>query len=230
MYDDINERAATPQNDQAMLDRCMFLGRRLRLIFGISLSMLIMSTLFQGMDLLSSGRVIFVSRHTSFLVLLFDGVSIVLAIAYCAILFSMGTHCKAFAISGILMIVSTFLSVWKEFDERMWLAFLITVAALVTEILQMKYLVDGCEGSLFGVDGGLAAHWNTLWEVYITILGATFASMVCYFIPGIRVFAEFIAFSLRIADVGVSIVMLIMIRQTSDTLIRYSFMQEYKGV
>ena len=211
MYDDINEREATPQNDQAMLERCMFLGRRLRLTFGISLSMLIMSTLFQGVGWLSSGRVIFASRHTSFLVFLFDGVSIVLAIAYCAILFSMGTHCKAFAISGILMIVSTFLSVWKEFDERMWLAFLITVAALVTEILQMKYLVDGCEGSL-------------------TILGATFASMVCYFIPGIRVFAEFIAFSLRIADIGVSIVMLIMIRQTSDTLIRYSFMQEYKGV
>lgn len=230
MYDDINERAATPQNDQAMLDRCIFLGRRLRLIFGISLSMLIMSTLFQGMDFLSSGRVIFASRHTGFLVLLFDGVSILLSIAYCGVLISLGAHCKAFTTSGILMIVSTILSVWKEFDERVWLVILFTVASLVAEILQMKYFVDGCEGSLFGVDGGLAANWNTLWEVYVTILGASFASMVCYFIPGIRVFAEFIAFALMLADVGVSIVMLIMIRQTSDTLIRYSFMQEYKGV
>ena len=230
MYDDINECEATPQNDQAMLERCMFLGRRLRLTFGISLSMLIMSTLFQGGGWLSSGRVIFASRHTSLLVFLFDGVSIVLAIAYCAILISMGAHCKAFTISGILMIVSTFLSVRKEFDKRMWLVLLITVAAFVAEILQMKYFVDGCEGSLFGVDGGLSTNWNTLWEVYLTILGAIFASMVCYFIPGIRVFAEFIAFGLMIADIGVSIVMLILIRQSSDALIRYAFLHEHKSV
>ena len=229
MYGDENEREITERIDWAMLDRCKFLGKKMKTIFIISLLMVIVSSLITGTTLLADQGMLRGTKGMLYFLILCAGAIIVFAIAYCVALISMGGYYEAFTYSGILMVVASFLSVWKEFNESAGLALLISLAASVAEIFQMKFFVDGCESSLYGVDNSLAASWSTYWKIYVTILAAGIVAAFCFIIPGINILAALVILIVGVVSIGISIWMLILIKQSSDALTRRAVTLEYKG-
>ena len=229
MYGDENEREVTPQVDWAMLDKCKFLGKKMKTIFIISLLMLITSTVITVTTWLAAQRLIWLTKGTLYFLILCAGAIIIFAIAYCVVLISMGAYYEAFTYSGILMIIASFLSVWEEFNESAELALLISLASSVAEIFQMKFFVSGCESSLYGVDNSLSASWSTYWKIYVTILVTGIVAAFCLFIPGINILAALAILVVALVSIGISIWMLILIKQTADALSRRAVTLEYKG-
>ena len=229
MYDDENGREVTPQIDWAMLDRCKYLGKKMKQILIINLLILIGQTLITAIEWLAGRKLIPFTNLLFVIVIICSAVVIICAIAYCVILVNMGAYYAAFGTSGILMIVATLLSVWEEFNESAVLALLIALGTAVAEFFQMKYFVDGCESSLYGIDSGLVASWSTYWKIYVTILVVGIVSTLCMIIPVINILALIALLVVALVSVAIAIWMLILINRTSDALTRRAVTLEYKG-
>ncbi|MBP5281660.1 MAG: hypothetical protein J6Z22_04085 [Lachnospiraceae bacterium] len=229
MYGEENKREITPQIDWAMLDRCKYLGKKMKQILIINLLMLIGQTAISGMAWLANQRMIPFTKITLGALVVCAVVIIVCAIAYCVILVSMGAYYAAFGTSGILMIVATFLSVWEEFNDNAGLALLIALGTAVAEFFQMKLFVNGCEDSLTGIDSGLMASWSSYWRIYVSILVVGIVATFGIIIPIINILAAIAILVVALASLAISIWMLILINRTSNALTRRAVTLEFKG-